>query len=63
MDVWPTCRVVARPVLVVGSESNFVGSVLRARGSTQLFMFNHGAIIAEVRPESQTVRVMGPSNS
>ena len=33
--------VVARPVLVVGNRSNFVGSLPRARGSTKLFVFNY----------------------
>ena len=47
---------------MVGNKSNFVGSLPRARGSTKLFMFNYGAIIAEVGPGSQTVRVMGPCN-
>ena len=55
-------RVVARPILVVGNMSNFVGSLPRARGSTKLFMFNYGANIAEVGPCSQTVHVMGPCN-
>ena len=55
-------RVVARPILVVDNKSNFVGSLLSARGSTKLFMFNYGAVIAEVGPGSQIVRVMGPCN-
>ena len=38
-------RVVARANLVVGNKSNFVRSLLRARRSTKLFMFNYGPLL------------------
>ena len=56
-------RVVARPILVVGNKSNFFEVHQGVSGSTKLFMFNYGAVIAKVVPGFQTVHVMGPFNN
>ena len=55
---------VARPILVVGCNYLFFPkSTTTVSGSTQLFMFNYGAIIAEEQASGmmlgfQTVHVM-----